>query len=445
MTRWQRAELWLPMALLILTALGATLLTQQWCVELSERERVAYGARPVWQAWFDSLSVTCGVGLLTYENYTYAGRWVLLGLGIAGAVLYLIAARLVLGRLWAEAGAALPSIATILRAFVALLAGSCAAGVVLALLSSRDLDAYHAGVGYAISAFASLGMPGDPLPGALGWPLAVISLVSAGGWVLWLWPWRDRRVIGGRSLVWVMVTYAAFLLVSAQLITWFELPRGARGPIDRAGRAAVQAEGFAAAAKQVCCAAGAGMPTGELELREAADGTKSVLAGVVLVGGLGSGVGGGVKWLVVWWALAGCWAWFLPARGRSLAPVTRRCQLAGQACLGAVTAHIVVVALGLLLIENHVAGRYNVAPSLGDALLAAASAVGGANLSSGLVETVTSANLSRGIRQDVDSYQYGMVWLMLAMWLGRVLPVIVLARVAAIRFDDRPPTHPPAI
>lgn len=104
-----------------------------------------------------------------------------------------------------------------------------------------------------------------------------------------------------------------------------------------------------------------------------------------------------------------------------------------------------VVALGLLVIETRTASRFQPPPTFGDALLDASSAVAGANLSSGLTATVTSVNLSSGMDITVDSYQYGMTWLMLAMLIGRVLPVLVLSRVADLRFNDAPPATPPLI
>ena len=70
----------------------------------------------------------------------------------------------------------------------------------------------------------------------------------------------------------------------------------------------------------------------------------------------------------------------------------------------------------LLIIEAGLGSRWELPPSFADAFLDASSAVGGANLSSGLTRSLTSAYLSSGIRQNVDEYQYGMTWLMLAMF-----------------------------
>ncbi|MCK4341785.1 MAG: hypothetical protein KAY37_08695, partial [Phycisphaerae bacterium] len=100
---------------------------------------------------------------------------------------------------------------------------------------------------------------------------------------------------------------------------------------------------------------------------------------------------------------------------------------------------------GLLFIEASTASAYQSPPTCADALLEAASAVGGGNLSSGLTTTVTSANLSRGIHQSVDLYQYGMLWLILAMFVGRTLPIVILARCADVGFADDPARLPPLV
>ncbi len=87
---------------------------------LSERDRTAYGLRPSWQATFDALSATCGAGLLTHQldEYTSSGRWVLAGLGVVGAMLYLAAIRQLAGRLWPDLR--LPRVRTILAGYLGL-------------------------------------------------------------------------------------------------------------------------------------------------------------------------------------------------------------------------------------------------------------------------------------------------------------------------------------
>ena len=67
------------------------------------------------------------------------------------------------------------------------------------------------------------------------------------------------------------------------------------------------------------------------------------------------------------------------------------------------------------------ASAYQPVPTFAEAFLDAASAVGGANLTSGLFGTVTDPNLIMGLGSGINQYQYGMAWLMAAMVLGRVL------------------------
>jgi hypothetical protein len=102
-----------------------------------------------------------------------------------------------------------------------------------------------------------------------------------------------------------------------------------------------------------------------------------------------------------------------------------------------------VVALGLLLIENWTASRFQPPPTFADALLDACSAVAGGNLSGGLTESVTSRNLLSGIHQSVNLYPYGMTWLMLGMFVGRVLPLIVLRRLGDTQPTTGPQRQPP--
>jgi Trk-type K+ transport system membrane component len=442
----RRPEVWLPLALLILTGVGGSLLTQDRFVHLSERDRGSYGLRPVWQARFDALSATCGVGLLTYklnEDYTPSGRWVLVGLGVAGTLLYLGAARQAIGRLWP--GGALPRMRTILGAYAAaqmLVIGLALLGVAVSEARTPPEDtAWN-----ALSAFSSLGWLRETPGVGHAWIYAGIALLSALGWPIWVCVWR-RALPRGRLLL-ALGGYCGFLIACAALMAALETPRAVpvgrqAAPDDRpenrlemrCGRAIVQ----------VLAASGAGIPTEKLKERGVSDGTKAVLAGVVLVGGLGGSGGGGIKWIVLCWALAAGRASLTRQPGRTHNELARRCLLVGTASAALFLILVLVVACGLLLIESHVGSTYQSAPTFADALLDASSAVAGANLSSGLTATVTNLNLSTGIRQSVDLYQYGMVWLMLAMFIGRVLPLLVIGHVARLRFDDAPATLPPLI
>ena len=183
------------------------------------------------------------------------------------------------------------------------------------------------------------------------------------------------------------------------------------------------------------------MPTESLVGRDVSDGTKLTLSGLLLVGGLSGSATGGVQWILLVWALAGGAAslgWL--GRGKAgpaspTGPATglARCMHAGLGCLSLMILLTLIVAVGLLLIENWSASSYQPPPSLADALLDASSVVAGGNLSSGLTEAVTGRNLISGVRQSANLYQYGMAWLMLAMLAGRVLPLVVLRRLADSR------------
>jgi Trk-type K+ transport system membrane component len=202
---------------------------------------------------------------------------------------------------------------------------------------------------------------------------------------------------------------------------------------------------YAQSLVQTVCASGAGIPTEALSDRAVAEGTKVTLGVVVLVGGMAGAAGGGIKWpLLMAVLVAGLTA--LP-RGRRDPAETPSSQLvrAGTVCLLSMLALASVVALGLLLIENHTASPYQPSPTFADAFLDASSAVGGANLSSGLTATVTSRNLITGMRQAANLYQYGMSWIMLAMLVGRVLPLFVLCRITDASHSPTRVASPPLL
>ncbi|MCK4340707.1 MAG: hypothetical protein KAY37_03155, partial [Phycisphaerae bacterium] len=374
-----RPELWLPIALLVLAFLGSRLLLQQSCVQLSERDRGSYGMRPVWQAGFDALSATCGVGLLTYDlddDYTPLGRWLLAGLGVAGAVLYLAAARQAVGRLWANTYRRLPSIRLILAVFIIL----PALLIPLVWILEQTLGSgtrFTDTAWNVISAFSSLGwLRGTE--GVRGYSIyAVVSLLGAVGWLVWLFPiwgsvWRGSS---RRYPLLACCTYLLALLLVAGAIAALEVPRGnQRHGQPEDNRLTAQSAGvrYARGLIQVACASGAGITTEQLTERGVSEGTKLVLAGVVLVGGLGGSAGGGVKWTMLLWALAavGLIGGYGPGRSRvdrtpsvsaGISPLAdargsadetaRRCRRAGSACLGSLLILTLIVAGGLLFIE----------------------------------------------------------------------------------------------
>lgn len=479
-----RPELWLLVALLAVAGAGSHFLKQDAFVRLSERDRVAYGQRPVWQARFDALSATCGVGLLSYrlnEDYTPAGRWLLAGLGLVGAGLYLTAARQAAARLWAASGTRLPSAWVVLAVFV-IVQALAVVFVTIAQRVSGTGDSIADCTWNAIAAVSSLGWLSHRPDTGHAWIFAVAAFVGALGWPVWLLVRRERRgvvpvkatgapptgsavalgvepAVGApgpcparaaevSALITAVCGYAAFLLLGAALVTALEMPRGTRqGRVagdDRLSGQPAPAR-FARSLVQVACASGAGIPIEDTTDRSISEGTKFVLAGVVLVGGMGGSAGGGIRWPILLWALAAGSTLLGRGSGRCRDGVARLCHLAGIAGVGTMVALVFVVAIGLLLIESWTGSAYQTAPTLADGLLDACSAVGGAGLTSGLTATVTSANLSSGIRQDVDLYQYGMAWLMAAMVIGRVLPVLVLGRCADLHFAESAARRPPLL
>jgi Trk-type K+ transport system membrane component len=283
----------------------------------------------------------------------------------------------------------------------------------------------------ALSAFASLGWEiTDAIPGG-DVTIAVLGLLAGLGWTIWLWPLLGtlrRRVLlaaGG---------YVVWLALAGGLIAALDVPRGLwAARVDQAsrGEAAPLLERFGDGLVQVAAASGAGVATRPLEERAVSAGARLVLAGVVLVGGLGGAVAGGAKWLAVIAVLS--FVWRSAGRDRGGAVAWQDSCAVGRgavALVGALFAWTLIVTVGLLMIETRVASVYETPPPLDAALLEAASAVGGANLTTGMTERITGSNLSSGMHQSTDSYQYGMWWLMLAMFIGRVLPVVVLGWLA---------------
>lgn len=444
--------LWFLLAVLLITAGGGHLLNDPACKAHYDDDWHRYGEMNIWQAVFDALSATCGVGLLTCdmdEEYTARGRWILTGLGLVGAVFYLAAAWQVARRLWSACGerVPLPGIWSILLLFIALLALCVPLAGVLEWLAggagTLDETAWR-----AVSAVASLGwLPGAPARSCT-WIYAVVALIGGLGWMVWLLlvpAWRKRYLFVPRVLG-LAGGYVLFLLLAASLIFVLESPRGGRGGLvdELSLTGQPPAARYARSLVQTVCASTAGIPTESLIDRNVTEGTKTILAAVMLIGPLGGSAGGGIKWTLLLWGLGGGAA-VIFVRKRSTNPAAARCLLAGVGCLLLIVLLVTVTALGMLVIETHTASLYQSSPTFADAFLDATSAVAGGNLSSGLIQAVTSRNLSRGIRQDVDLYQYGMVWLMAAMLLGRVLPLFILCRAANVRFVDTAHGTPPVI
>jgi hypothetical protein len=447
----QRPVVWFPAALLILAAVGSYVLRDERCLRLSERDRYSYGSRPVWQASFDALSATCGVGLLMHNlhsEYTAPGRWALAALGVIGAAFYLVAARQVAARIWTVSGATPPGALRILLVFCAWQAILVVVVLAVERFGSGGTADREATVWQTVCAFSSLGWSLDKPGEGHTAIFAAVALLGALGWAVWLLVTPKGIRAARAGLAAGVSSYLVFLVLCAGLVTALETPRdGPHGELRPDGALTEQTAGvrFVRGLVQVANASGAGVSTEALGERRVGEGTLFVLALVVLVGGLGGAAGGGIRWSMLLCGLQSGVALSGYGAGRSQHEAARRGLLAAVICVGASVTLALIVALGLLLIDAHTGSRFQTPPTFAAALLDASSAVGGAALTTGVVATVTSVNLSIGMTQTVDLYQYGMGWLMLAMFIGRVLPVLVLDRVAALRFSDKPPRLLPLV
>ncbi len=447
----RRPLVWLPLALLGLTIAGSYGLRDDHLIRLSHRDRFSYGLRPHWQTTFDALSATCGVGLLTYglrEDYTVMGRWLLAALGVAGAVCHLVAARQSAARLWALGHARPPSAVRIVAVYLAWQAVLVPLVVALEHFSSEGAAAWEPTAWQTIAAFSSLGWTLDRPGEGHTAVFAAVALLGALGWPVWLLVTRKEFLSPRPGVLSGVSLYLAFLLVCAGLVTALEVPRGGPPADPRPdGPLAEQPAGerFVRSLIQVVSASGAGVMTEPMANRHVSEGTLLILVTVVLVGGLGGAAGGGIRWSMLLCALGSGVALSGHGPGRSQHEALRRGLLAAVTCVGATVSFAIVIALGLLLIDAHTGSRFQSPPTAAGALLDACAAVGGAALTTGVTETVTGENLSIGIQQTVDLYQYGMGWLMLAMFIGRCLPVLVLDRFAAVRLTDDPPRVLPLV
>ncbi|MGD8451888.1 MAG: hypothetical protein PVJ57_08720 [Phycisphaerae bacterium] len=455
MSWFKRPDVWFLLAVVVLVVGGAHFINNPQCRSLDDRDWRWFAKLGTWQAHFDCLSAVCGAGLLTTnfeEHYTPAGRWALLGLGVAGALLYVTAGLAAIRRLRTacEQTAPLPPTWVVPLLLLALVAISIPAVAGLECLAAGR-DAWSAADGWsgsacrAVSATASLGwLPGHP-PRSAMWVYATMAFIGGLGWTVWLLPaapFRRRYLSVWRLLLWVG-GYAAFLVLMAGLIFLLESPRGGRQPTAESELLAAQppAARFVRSLEQATCAAAAGIPTESLARRDVSDGTRLTLAGLMFVGPLGGAAGGGLTWTLLIWALLGGLAALFSRR--PLDGTTLRCLLAGTGTTILLAALIAIIAIGILVIETQTASPYQSAPALAESLLDATSIVAGGNLSSGLTETVTDRNLSSGIRQPVDLYQYGMSWIMAGMLLGRLVPLFVLCQAARMKLPATAAPQPP--
>ncbi len=435
-----RALRWPPclflLFLAVLAAAGAATLFSPACTVVDSRIRAFYSTRHAWLCAFSALSAACGSGLLTYRfdvEFTSLGRFVLAGLSAAGALAGAVTLAAVLR---ARPGARAPDSAAPMPALPAppgvrgALASAAIVFVVAAVVPlAAELIAGGAGraverLPHALAAAACTGLSDAPPRASVAWAYALAGLTTSAGWpvlVSAFLPRAARRTARRAACRWV-TGYVGFLALAALLITALEHPRTDRASADPdLSLASVPA--WTRAARSfvlVASVSAAGVATEPISAPAAGDGMRAVLALVTLVGGVGGGVTGGAAF-----------ALFIPAlTAAARAPLPRRRSaphdLAARVVV-ALFALAAAVAVGLLILENVTASPFQPRPTVADALVDAASAVGGAGITAGLVRTLTDENLSSGMRQPVDWYPYAAAWLMLAMLIGRALPFAVLA------------------
>ncbi len=445
--RWLgRSDRWFAIALLVLAACGAVVLFQSESVVSGEREAAYFRSLRLWQSTFDALSSACGVGLLLRDfdsDYTERGRWTLAAIGTLGAILYLLATWQALRR----AGASMttwrcPGVMLPLSVFASLLLILAAASVAARPQAWRE----QALAGVCLG--GSLGFVPGSAKCAAPWMIPLGSWLAALGWASYtlLIPRLARACLRARAALGAVLSYSGMLLLAAMLIALLELPRGDAGPRSdapssgaAAGTLSAWADTLRSKGVAAVDASGAGIARIALGDRQTSDGTLVVLAVVVLIGPIGLAAGGGVSWILALWAgfslLAG-------RHARAAGELARWCR-AGLVLTVGVVGLALLGALGLLLIESLTASGFASAPTFAEALLDASAAVGGAGLTAGVTAAVTSPNLASGLNLPINLYGFGMVWLMLLMLLGRLLPVVVLSRLGeaegeTIRGRERP-------
>lgn len=425
------------LALIVLSAAGVALLSPADCTVRDARDLQFFTGRHYWELSFDSLSVAAGVGMVSKdlsEQYTPRGRWTLLGIGVVGSLLTLTTMAAIVRRLQPWGDRTAPRLRTIFAAWLAwqavLFGGLHAAAVANCPTVSWSESLWLVG-----NAFNGIGLTPGVLDSGTGMTAAIIGLLGSLGWLFWLLPVAWMRNL--RGLPWTRfaksgVGFVAVLGVIIACVTTFESSRGeSRGGADdpSIGAQATSARAVRCAV-QVVSAATAGLPTEPLGETGMRDASKAILAIVVMVGGmLGSSMGG-----LQWWVLA--LAITATMRERSVDARAFELRRAALRCFSAIVVLVAVVALGLLLIESIVATRFQRPAAFADALLDAASATCGANLSSGLIRDLISRNLVRGLNMPFDLFYLGLIWTMLAMLVGKVLPIWILASASPAQTVD---------
>jgi Trk-type K+ transport system membrane component len=450
----KRSEVWFPLGLVLLIAVGAVLLNNPTCQSLDERDWRWFAKANAWRSTFDAVSAACGVGLLTHdinEEYTAVGKWTLSVIGVAGAALWMMAVLSASRRFWRASGSErpLPPGRRVLAAFLTLILLSVPVTMLCEWLTRTSSGAPAPADGLAgsawrgISASASLGwLPGHPA-GSYTWIYAVVGLAGGLGWMVWLLPLARTRREGLRSSAVVKLagSYVLYLLVVGGVMFLLESPRGQSRRAGTTSVTSAQLTGLPALARYgrsldaTVCAATAGLPVEDVAEENVTDASKMVLAGTILIGSLPGSPGGGIKWTLFAWFISGGLA-ATCIRRQSLAPAAVRRFTLAAGYMALLLGLTCITAFGLLVIESRTAHSYQEQPTFAAAFLDASSAVGGANLSTGIAHAVTDQNLSRGISQGVDAYRYGMALLMAAMVIGRTLLVIVLGWLAGLRLTE---------
>lgn len=425
--------------LLVLSGLGAAALSLPACSPLDERQQAYYRVYHVWRSAFDAVSAACGAGLLTREpgeDYTPLGQTVLLVVGALGAVAWLRA----FVQAWARV---VPAASGPFTALIARAAGWSvwrwlaimllpAGGAGLILLASDQTSGTSASAAGSFldgaAAYLSLGWSVAGREGSSSFVLGGVALLGGLGLPALILAARNAQR-GMRACLRAVGGYLLVLVVAAALITLYETPRGRQGGDGRRLSDVSPARRALRALNLAASVSAAGIATEPLADRQASEGTHAVVAALLLIGPLPTAPGGGIKTTLLFAALGGLLASIGLAR-RARDEPHRRLRRAGAALLLWLLIATKVAALGLLLIETLTASRFTPPPGLADALLDAASAVCGGGISGGLTHAVTNEQLTHGIRLPIDLYPYGMSWLMLAMLLGRLLPVLVLLRYA---------------
>lgn len=435
--------------LLLIAAGGAVLLAQPNCTTRDPRDLQYFNTRHYWQCAFDALSAATGCGLLTYrldQDYTPQGRWTLLAIGLAGFALYIATAAAAAHRAALfPANLRPPRPLTVLSYFL------CLAVVVLIpsawpIEQSAHSDANLADATWrTLSFLCGLGWVGE-LPGrsVAFFAAGIGGLSLLGWWPLLIVPRMRDRSVRFFNLLRPFAGMIVVLAVWMGLLFVFDLPRGQKGGGDAEAEWKRTQERSAVIATESASEIGVGLPGESPKPAQLPDGAKLTLALATLIGGLGIGGAGGIGLLFTYWAIGGAIR-SLYRRTTSDPPGrTHRTRVALAAVVGFFSLSV-VFALGLLLIEWTTAARFQEQPSFADALLESASALGGSAVTSGLTATVTSRNLTSGIQLPINMYQVGMVWLMLAMFLGRIIPIAALHRLGDPLPVAAPQQAPPQI